>query len=53
MLKDSACKVLKRIAEETAKKTVNDASLWIMYQENEPEELRKKFLKQQKKDESR
>ncbi len=47
MLKEKLCNTLKGIAEETAKKSVNDASLWILYQDDEPEEARKRFLKQE------
>lgn len=49
MLKEKMCNVLKGVAEETAKKSVNDASLWIMYQDDEPEEARRMFLKQEEK----
>ena len=44
MLKEKLCKVMKNIAEESARVAVNEASSWFMYQEEEPEEVRKRFL---------
>ena len=53
MIKEKTCKLLKKISEETAKSTVNDASHWYFYQEDEPELIRQKFLKQEKIKESK
>ena len=49
MLKEKTCRFLKKIAEETAKKTVNEASHWYFYQDDEPEEARRMFLMQEEK----
>lgn len=44
MLKDKMCNLLKDVAEKTAKSAVNEASAWILHQEEEPVEARKRFL---------
>lgn len=50
MLKEKMSKVLKNIAEESARIAANEASSWFMYQEEEPEEVRKKFLEELEKE---
>lgn len=45
MLKEKLSNVLMSIAEESAKVAVNDASSWLMYQEEEPEEVKEKYTK--------
>lgn len=50
MLKEKLSKVLKNIAEESARTSANEASSWFMYQEEEPEEVRKKFLEELEKE---
>ncbi len=50
MFKEKFCNVLKSIAEGSAKVAANDASSWLMYQEDEPEEVRKLHAKLNKED---
>ena len=47
MLKDKMCNLLKDLAEKAAKNTVNEASMWACYQEDEPAEARERFLKEE------
>lgn len=44
MLKERVCNLLKKVGEDAAKTATNDASAWFLHQEEEPEEVRKKFL---------
>lgn len=48
MLKKKTCEILKKITEITVKNSVCDASPWYFYQDDEPEEARERFLKQEK-----
>lgn len=45
MLKEKLSNVLKSFAEESAKVAANDASSWLMYQEDEPEVVRQKYIR--------
>mgnify|MGYP003303873854 CR=1 FL=1 len=42
-MKNIVGKVIKAVGEETAKIAVNDASTWIMHQEEEPQVVRERF----------
>jgi len=44
MLKEKLSNVLKSIAEESAKVASNDASSWLMYQDEEPDEVRQRYI---------
>ncbi|MBP3620928.1 MAG: cyclic lactone autoinducer peptide [Lachnospiraceae bacterium] len=44
MLKDKMCNLLKDVAEKMAKSNVNEASAWMVYQDEEPAEARERFL---------
>lgn len=44
-MKNIIGKVIKAVGEETAKIAVNDASVWILYQEEEPQVVRERFAK--------
>ncbi len=43
-MKNIVGKVIKAVGEETAKVAVNEASTWIMYQEEEPQSVRERFV---------
>ena len=47
MLKELMCNLLKFGGEEMAKVSANDASVWMCYQEEEPVEVREKFVKEE------
>lgn len=42
-MKDIIGKVIKVVGEETARIAVNEASTWLIYQEEEPQAVREKF----------
>ncbi|MBO5426534.1 MAG: cyclic lactone autoinducer peptide [Lachnospiraceae bacterium] len=44
-MKNIIGKVIKAVGEETVKIAVNDASTWIMHQEEEPQVVRERFVK--------
>jgi len=43
-VKNLVGKVIKAVGEETAKITVNKASVWMLYQEEEPQSVRERFV---------
>lgn len=42
-MKNIIGKVIKAVGEETAKIATNDASVWFVYQEEEPQVVRERF----------
>lgn len=44
MLKKKLCEILKESADKTVQIAVNDASVWILFQDKEPQEARNRYL---------